>query len=55
MPHEAGRTPTICGRSARERPELRDDGGRVPVPGPVRTDPAEIEDTFDLAASDGPG
>lgn len=46
--HEVGRTPTICGRSARERLELRFDGGRVVVPGPVRTDPAEITNQFDL-------
>ncbi|WP_439381487.1 oxidoreductase [Amycolatopsis lexingtonensis] len=47
--HEAGRTPTICGRSAREHLELRDDdGGAVVVPGPVRTDPAEIGNTVDL-------
>src|SRR5258705_10524713 len=46
--HEVGRTPTICGRSARERLELRFDGGRIVVPGPVRIDPAEIKTTFDL-------
>ncbi|MGH3638355.1 MAG: oxidoreductase, partial [Mycobacterium sp.] len=46
--HEVGRTPTICGRSPHEHLELRDDGGHVVVPGPVRIDPAEIEDTFDL-------
>jgi 2-dehydropantoate 2-reductase len=46
--HEVGRTPTICGRSARERLELRFDGGRIVVPGPVQIDPAEIKNTFDL-------
>jgi 2-dehydropantoate 2-reductase len=46
--HEVGRTPTICGRSARERLELRFDGGHIVVPGPVRIDPAEIKTTFDL-------
>jgi 2-dehydropantoate 2-reductase len=46
--HEVGRTPTICGRSARERLELRVDGDRIVVPGPVRIDPAEIKTTFDL-------
>ncbi|MCV7351789.1 oxidoreductase [Mycobacterium parmense] len=46
--HEAGRTPTICGRSARDRLELRADGGRVVVPGPVRIDPGELDATFDL-------
>ena len=46
--HEVGRLPTICGRSGREQLELRFDGGRVAVPGPVRIDPAEIKNTFDL-------
>ena len=46
--HEVGRTPTICGRSAHERLELRFDGGSVVVPGPVCTDPAGIKHTFDL-------
>lgn len=47
--HEVGRTPTICGRTAHERLELRVDGGdRVVVPGPVLTDPAEIGNAFDL-------
>jgi 2-dehydropantoate 2-reductase len=46
--HEAGRTPTICGRSAHDHLTLRSDSGDVVVPGPVRTDPAEIKDRFDL-------
>ncbi|HEY0296583.1 MAG TPA: oxidoreductase [Bordetella sp.] len=46
--HEAGRTPTICGRSAHERLELRVDGERIFVPGPVQIDPAEIKNPFDL-------
>lgn len=46
--HEVGRTPTICGRSAHEHLELRFEGGRVVVPGPVQTDPADIRNTFDL-------
>ncbi|WP_218586287.1 oxidoreductase [Acerihabitans arboris] len=46
--HEVGRTPTICGRSAHERLELRYSGGRVVVPGPVRIDLAEIKNKFDL-------
>lgn len=46
--HEVGRTPTICGRSAQARLELRFDGGRIVVPGPVQIDPAEIKHTFDL-------
>ena len=46
--HEAGRTPTICGRTAHQRLELRFDGGRIVVPGPVLSDPAEIKHPFDL-------
>jgi 2-dehydropantoate 2-reductase len=46
--HEIGHTPTICGRSAHERLELRFDGGHVTIPGPVRIEPAEIKNTFDL-------
>lgn len=46
--HEVGRTPTICGRSAHERLELRFEGGCVVVPGPVQIDPAGIKNTFDL-------
>lgn len=46
--HEAGRSPTVCGRSAREQLELHFEGGRVAVPGPVQTDPARIKHTFDL-------
>ncbi|WP_413739091.1 oxidoreductase [Sodalis sp. RH21] len=46
--HEAGRTPTICGRTAHDRLELRFDGGRIVVPGPVRIDPTELKTTFDL-------
>lgn len=46
--HEVGRTPAIFGRSAHEHLELRFEGGRITVPGPVRTNPAEVESTFDL-------
>src|SRR3954462_15084920 len=46
--HEAGRTPAIFGRSAHEHLELRFDGGRIAVPGPVRTNPSEVDNTFDL-------
>jgi 2-dehydropantoate 2-reductase len=46
--HEVGRTPVICGRSGHERLELRFEGGRIVVPGPVRIDPAQIQSPFDL-------
>jgi 2-dehydropantoate 2-reductase len=46
--HEAGRTPAIYGRTAHDHLELRFDGGRIHVPGPVRTNPADIQTTYDL-------
>lgn len=46
--HEVGRTPTICGRSARETLTLRVDDSQIVVPGPVQTNPAAIKHTFDL-------
>ncbi len=46
--HEAGRTPMLCGRTARERLELKDAEGLVVVPGPVRIDPAQTDETVDL-------
>ncbi|MBF4630965.1 oxidoreductase [Clavibacter michiganensis subsp. phaseoli] len=47
--HEAGVPVLLCGRSARERLELRT-GGRttIVVPGPVRTDPAGVIAPVDL-------
>ncbi len=46
--HEAGRTPMLCGRTAREHLELQDGEGVVVVPGPVRIDPAQVDRTVDL-------
>lgn len=46
--HEAGRTPLLCGRTARDGLELRDSDGLVVVPGPVLTDPAQLEEKVDL-------
>ena len=46
--HEAGPAPILCGRTARDHLELRGDDGVVVVPGPVRTDPAQIGGTVDL-------
>lgn len=46
--HEAGRTPTLCGRSAHENLKLHDDKSHIIVPGPVLTDPTKISNTFDL-------
>ncbi|GAB0120145.1 oxidoreductase [Acidisoma sp. 7E03] len=36
---EAGRTPTLCGRTARPELDLRVDGMSIRIPGPVLTDP----------------
>ena len=46
--HEVGRTPLLCGRTAREQLELRDADGVVVVPGPVLIDPAQTEAAVDL-------
>ncbi len=46
--HKVGRTPVLCGRTPRETLTLRDGGGLVVVPGPVRIDPAQISEKFDL-------
>jgi 2-dehydropantoate 2-reductase len=46
--HEAGRTPLLCGRTARDHLELQDAAGRVVVPGPVLTEPAQIDQPVDL-------
>ena len=46
--HEAGRTPTICGRSARERLELQVGDSRIVVPGPVRVDPEQLDEAVGL-------
>ncbi|REG48718.1 ketopantoate reductase [Paraburkholderia sp. BL6669N2] len=46
--HEAGRTPALYGRTAREQLKLRYDGGSIIVPGPVQTDPASVGSPVDL-------
>jgi 2-dehydropantoate 2-reductase len=46
--HKAGRSPLLCGRTARDGLELRDGDDLVVVPGPVRTDPTQIEAAVDL-------
>ncbi len=46
--HEVGRTPLLCGRTSREHLELRDAESIVVVPGPVRIEPAQIDETVDL-------
>ena len=46
--YEAGRRPRICGRTARDQLELQTSHGRIVVPGPVQTDPAQAGGTVDL-------
>lgn len=46
--HEAGRTPLLCGRSPRDSLTLLDGDRRIIVPGPVRTDPDQIDRTVEL-------
>lgn len=46
--HEVGRTPLLCGRTARECLVLTDDEGSVRVPGPVEVDPDRASGPVDL-------
>ncbi|OAT77717.1 2-dehydropantoate 2-reductase [Mangrovibacter phragmitis] len=46
--HEVGRTPVICGRTAHAQLTLRADDGQIVVPGPVLTNPSEVEQPFSL-------
>lgn len=48
MLHEAGRTPLLCGRTARDHLTLQDSDRLVTVPGPVKTAPAGIAQAVDL-------
>lgn len=42
MLHEVGRTPLLCGRTARDHLTLQDGGRSIAVPGPVCTTPKQI-------------
>ena len=46
--HEVGRTPLLCGRTPRDHLTLQAGDQRITVPGPVRTEPAQIDRTVDL-------
>lgn len=46
--HDAGRTPLLFGRTARDHLELVDASGRIVVPGPVQTDPRAVTDPVDV-------
>jgi 2-dehydropantoate 2-reductase len=46
--HEVGRTPLLCGRTPRDHLTLHDGDRLITVPGPVRTDPAQLDRTVGL-------
>ncbi len=46
--HEVGRTPLLCGRTAREDLTLHDGDNVITVPGPVHTDPSQIQGHVDV-------
>ena len=46
--HQVGRTPWLCGRTARDHLILQDGDRLITVPGPVQTNPALITRTADL-------
>ena len=46
--HEVGRTPLLCGRTARDRLTLQEGDRFITIPGPVQTNPKQIARTADL-------
>lgn len=46
--HEVGRTPLLCGRTSRDHLVLHDGDRLITIPGPVRTEPEQIEHKVDL-------
>ncbi|WP_412460079.1 oxidoreductase [Pseudomonas sp. SC11] len=48
MLHECARTPTLCGRRARDELTLLDGERSIRVPGPVQTSPDQIGPGFDV-------
>ena len=47
--YKAGHSVAVCGRTARDSIELRPDGeDPIVVPGPVRTDPADVAGPVDV-------
>ncbi|MBB1629487.1 oxidoreductase [Cupriavidus sp. UME77] len=45
---EVGRTPLLCGRTSRDHLTLQDGDRRITIPGPVQTNPRQIDHTVDL-------
>ncbi|MGV2862320.1 oxidoreductase [Achromobacter sp. AGC39] len=46
--HQSGRTPLLCGRTPRRELILQDGDQRITVPGPVRSDPGQIDGAADI-------
>jgi 2-dehydropantoate 2-reductase len=46
--HEVGRTPLLCGRTPRDCLTLQDGDRLIKVPGPVRTNTAQVDRSVDL-------
>lgn len=46
--HDVGRTPLLCGRTSRQVLTLHDGERCITVPGPVRTNPQQIDGTVDV-------
>jgi len=46
--HEVGRTPLLCGRTFRDHLTLQEGDRLISIPGPVQTDPGQIDHTVDL-------
>ncbi|AJC22200.1 oxidoreductase [Pandoraea pulmonicola] len=46
--HEVGRTPLLCGRTSRDHLTLQDGERDITIPGPVQTDPRQIDHAVDL-------
>lgn len=46
--YEAGHIPVLCGRTPREHLTLQDNDRLITIPGPVRTDPRQIDRSTDL-------
>lgn len=46
--HEVGRTPLLYGRTPRDHLALHDGDRLITIPGPVQTDPRQIDQTVDL-------
>jgi len=46
--HELGRTPLLCGRTSRDQLALHDSDRLITIPGPVWTDPSQVDHPADV-------